>query len=84
MLDVLDLHALGAQHEHGVRVRRVDDVGDLCGQLLRVVRPVDEHGEVVQERSLRFGRIAGVELEKRTAELDARNTVARLGLVEPE
>ena len=55
-----------------------------CGQLLRVVRAVDEHGEVVQERPLRLRRIAGVELEERAADLDARNTVARLGLVEAE
>ena len=37
VLDVLDLHALRAPHEHGVRVRCVDDVGDLGGQLFRVV-----------------------------------------------
>ena len=76
MLDVLDLDALGPPDEHGVRVRRVDEVGDLDAELTRLldvlVRRVDEHREVVQQRALRVAGLARVELDVRAADLHAR------------
>src|SRR5919204_2318449 len=54
VLDVLDLHPLGTPEEDRVRVRRVDDVGDLEPELLRFgdvfVGRADQHAEVVQQR----------------------------------
>src|SRR5829696_2111592 len=51
VLDVLDLHALGPPDEHGLRVGRVHNVGDLeparLGLLELVVGRWHEHGEVV-------------------------------------
>ena len=76
MLDVLDAHALRAPEEHGVRVGRVDDVVDLDAEIVRrgdvLVRGVDEHGQVVEQRLLGRAGLAGMELDPCSADLDAR------------
>ena len=76
MLDVLDPHALRAPDEDRERVRGVDDVVDLDAEVARrglvFVGRVDEHGEVVEERPFRRPRLAGLELDPRPADLDAR------------
>src|SRR5204863_3856274 len=76
VLDVLDLHALGAPDEDGVRVGGVDDVGDLDAELARLgnvlVRRLDLDGKVVQERLLGIARLALVELDEGASCLDAR------------
>ncbi len=76
VLDVLDADVLGAAQEDGVRVRRVDDVVDLDADVLRggdrLVRRVDEHREMVEQRPLRRTGLARMELDPRTADRDAR------------
>ncbi len=77
VLDVLDTHPLGPPEEHRVRVRGVDDVVDLDAEVVRggdvLVRGVDEHGEMVQQRLLGRARLSRVELDPRPADLDARS-----------
>ena len=76
VLDVLELHALGAPDEHRVRVRRVDDVRDLRAGLLRTRLPVvcglDEHSEMVEQWALGIAGIAGPELDERAGHLQPR------------
>ena len=89
VLDVLDANLFGPAEEDRVRVRRVDDVVDLHAELLRLddvlVRGLHEHREVVQQRALGIARLTGVELDPRTADLDARGARrGRLGGLEPE
>ena len=69
VLDVLEPHTLRAPHEERDRVRRVDDVVDLDAKLAGI-RPVlldrlDEHADVVQERTFGRRRRAGVNVEER-------------------
>ena len=75
MLDVLELDAVRAPDEHGEGVRGVDDVGDLDSQLLCGRSGVDEHPEVVEERSLRLARVSLDELEVGAPDLDAVRVV---------
>ena len=67
MLDVLELDAVRAPHEHGVCVRRIDDVGDLEPAFLGladvVVCRVHAQSEVVEQRPLRLLRFALLELD---------------------
>ena len=78
MLDVLELHPVRAPHEHGERVLGVDDVRDLRAHPLGRRRLADEHGQVVEERSLGLARRAvGDELEERAADLDTTRVVGR-------
>jgi hypothetical protein len=78
VLDVLDPDVLGAAQEHRVRVRRVDDVVDLDAEVVRgrdvLVGGLDEDGEVVEQRPLGRARLAGMELDERAADFDARRT----------
>jgi hypothetical protein len=78
VLDVLDADALRAPDEDCACVRCVDDVVD-DAHVLRlgdvVVDGVDEHREVVEDRLLGIAGPAGVELDIRAADLDARMPV---------
>ena len=89
MLDVLDLDAIRRSDEDRKGVGRVHEVDDLDAELFRFgavdVRGIDEHGEMVEERSLRLTRVALVELDVLPGDLHAR-LAARRGLrrLEPE
>src|SRR4029079_1502624 len=67
VLDVLELDAVRAPDEHGVRVRRIDDVGDLEPAFLGladvVVCRVHAQSEVVEQRALRLLGLALLELD---------------------
>ena len=79
MLDVLDADALRAPHEHCSRVGGVDDVVDdvaLLGLGDHRIDLVDEHRDVVQQRLVRLTGIAGMKLDVRPADLDARMAFA--------
>src|SRR5436309_1198970 len=73
VLDVLELDAVRAPRENRVRVRSVDDVGDLDAGLVRTPAPVvrrdDEETQVVEQRTLDLGGIALVQLEERAGHL---------------
>jgi len=88
VLDVLDPDAVGSPDEDRARVRRVDDALD-DPQILRfrgvLLRRIDEHGQVVQQRPLRLAGITFVELDVGPTHFDARiPLLARLGMVEAE
>ena len=76
MLHVLDPDSIGAAEENRIRVRSVDDVVDLDSRVLRLgemlVGGVDQDCEVVQERPLGIARLAGMELDERTTDLEPR------------
>jgi hypothetical protein len=76
VLDVLDLDPLRAPDEDGVGVRRVDDVVDLDPELAGLgdvlLGRLDQNRKVVQQRSLRVARLALVELDESSADLDPR------------
>ena len=79
MLDVLDANAVGAPDEHGAGVCSIDDVVDdaeLLGLFGMFVGGVDEHRQVVQQRLFRIARVAGMEFDVGTPDLDARMTFA--------
>ena len=54
----------------------VDDIVDLDAEVVRagdvLVRRLDEHREVVEQRPLGRARLAGMELDERAADLDTR------------
>ena len=88
MLDVLELDALGPPHEDGVRVRAVDDVGDLetelpgLGEVL--VGRIDAQAEMVEQRALRLLPGAAVdEPDLRRSGRDALSVDPKAELAQP-
>jgi hypothetical protein len=88
VLDVLQLDPAGAPEEERVRIRRVDDVGDVEPATTRflnvLVDRLDQESEMVEKRSLGLARIARLEVDVRftgpqAAALDGETERRQLG-----